>query len=113
MCASKPESVGYLNLYFRSGDGWFSAGKAIGGEGWQTLRFAKASFQTEGSPAGWNQVDGVRIAAWRAYGKPVADTSIRIRRLAATWHDVAVVVPGKTKEPSAAKRTPPAKRLVS
>jgi uncharacterized lipoprotein YddW (UPF0748 family) len=95
VCASKPESIGYLSLYFRSGDGWHSAGKSIGGDGWQTLRFAKASFQTEGSPVGWRQIDGVRIAAWRAYGKPVGDTVLRFRRLAASWHEVAVVVPGK------------------
>jgi hypothetical protein len=94
--AAAPDSIAYLSLYFRSGDGWYCAGRPIGGDGWRTLHFPKATFQTEGEPAGWDRIDGVRIAAWRAHGKPAADTTICFRRLGTLWHDVAIIVPDKS-----------------
>jgi uncharacterized lipoprotein YddW (UPF0748 family) len=90
-----PQAAGHVSLYFRSGRGWYAAGKPIEGEGWQSLHFSKASFQTEGAPAGWSHVDGVRISPWRAAGDAARDTSIRLRRLAAVWHEVALVIPDK------------------
>ena len=60
-----PEAVRYLNLYFRSGGGWYSSGKTTSGGGWRKLNFSKTSFRSEESPAGWNKIDAVRIAAWR------------------------------------------------
>jgi uncharacterized lipoprotein YddW (UPF0748 family) len=91
-----PAAVGHVSLYFRSGGGWYAAGKPVEGEGWQSLRFSKASFQTESTPAGWGHADGVRISPWRAAGNAARDTSIRLRRLAAVWHEVALVIPDKT-----------------
>jgi uncharacterized lipoprotein YddW (UPF0748 family) len=92
-----PASIGGLTLYFRSGNGWYSAGKPIAKKGWRTLRFTKASFNVEGTPAGWDKIDGIRLSAWRPLGKEAHDTSIRFRRLAAIWHDVAFVLPVPTK----------------
>ena len=84
------EKLGSLSLYFRSGAGWYSAGAELSKNGWQTLRFSKASFRTEDKPAGWHQIDGIRISIWRG---PAADTVVWLGRLAAVWHDVALVIP--------------------
>jgi len=91
-----PEVVSELTLYFRSGDGWYAARGLLRKSDWQTLHFSKAAFRTEGSPAGWHAIDRVRIAAWRARAK---DTWLGVRRLAALWHDVALVIPDKTAHP--------------
>jgi uncharacterized lipoprotein YddW (UPF0748 family) len=90
LSAEKPECVGHVTLYFHSGQGWYGAGQGLRTTGLQTLTFSKADFTSEGSPAGWDQVDGVRISIWR--GQAV-DSRIRLSSLAAKWHDVAVVVP--------------------
>jgi uncharacterized lipoprotein YddW (UPF0748 family) len=91
-----PALVGGLTLHFRSGSGWYSSGKPAGKKGWRTLRFTKASFTVEGTPAGWDKIDGIRLSAWRPLGKDVGDTGVRFRRLVAVWHDVALVVPIQT-----------------
>ena len=90
MAVDKPQVAGQVSLYFRSGDGWYASGGAFEKEGWQTLRFSKAAFNIEGRPAGWHKIDAIRISIWR--GQP-EDYSIRIGRLAAVWHDVALVIP--------------------
>ena len=61
LAAENTEAVGSVNLYFRSGGGWFSASAGVQKAGWQTLRFSKAAFRIEDKPAGWNKIDGVRI----------------------------------------------------
>ena len=92
-----PAAVGGLTLYFRSGSGWYASGKPVGKKGWRTLRFSKGSFNVEGTPTGWDKIDGIRLSAWRPLGKdPDGDTNVRFRRLAAVWHDVALIVPIQT-----------------
>lgn len=93
--ASAPESVGSVSLYFRSGDGWYAGSADLRSKDWQVLRFSKASFRTEGTPAGWNQIDGIRLAFWRGSAK---DGTVRIARLTATWRDVALVVPAESEK---------------
>lgn len=85
-----PDAAGHLSLYFRSGEGWFAGSAEPWKKGWQTLAFSKAGFRTEGKPTGWHQIDGIRIALWRGAPK---DSLIRLRRLAALSHDVALVIP--------------------
>ncbi len=91
-----PEACGNLTLYFRSGGGWYGASGGVAAEGWQTVRFSKANFRTEGTPAGWDKISGIRIACWRGRAK---DATIRIRRLAACWSDVALVIPTASDDP--------------
>ncbi len=98
-----PDSIGGLNLYFRSGGGWYSSGKPITKKGWQTLRFSKSSFAAEGNPDGWDKIDAVRLSAWRPSGKNVGDTNVRFRRLSATWSDVALIVPSPKRESPTAR----------
>jgi uncharacterized lipoprotein YddW (UPF0748 family) len=88
--AAEPQAVGYVSLYFRSGEGWYSAGAGVEKSGWQTIEFLKSSFNVEERPAGWQKIDGIRISFWRGQAK---DSTISLRRLAAGWHDVAVVLP--------------------
>jgi uncharacterized lipoprotein YddW (UPF0748 family) len=90
IAVEEPEVAGRLSLYFRSGRGWYAAGAGFVKKGWQTLRFSKASFNTEGEPTGWHQVDAIRISIWR--GQP-RDYTIRLRRLVAVSHDIAMVIP--------------------
>jgi uncharacterized lipoprotein YddW (UPF0748 family) len=88
--STAPEAAGRISLYFRSGDGWYAGGKGLEAKGWQTLRFSKAAFAVEGQPAGWHQIDGIRIAVWR---ESSVDFQIRLRALHAIVHSVALVIP--------------------
>ena len=94
--SSSPEAAGRISLYFHSGDGWYSGGSGQARKGWNTLRFSKASFGIEGSPAGWHKVDTIRIGVWRG---PAVNYTIRLDRLAAAQHDVALVIPGGDERP--------------
>ena len=85
-----PGALAELTFYFRSGDGWYTARGLLRKQAWQTLRFSKTAFRTEGTPAGWHRIDGVRIAAWRGRAE---NAWIAVRRLAAVSHDVALVIP--------------------
>jgi len=96
MAAERPESVGRVSLYFRSGDGWYSAGAGLRAAGWNTLTFSKAAFGIEGKPAGWHQIDGIRVSVWRGQA---TDSAIRLGHLAAQWHDVALVIPAAYAHP--------------
>ncbi len=96
IAVDEPEVAGRVSLYFRSGGGWYASGAGFVKKGWQTLRISKASFNIEGEPAGWHQVDGIRISVWR--GQP-EDYSVRLGRLAAVSHDIAMVIPAAHTHP--------------
>ncbi len=64
--APDPSAISWFTLYFKSGAGWYAASAEFTAPGSQTLRFSKASFTTEGSPAGWNQITGIRFSPWKA-----------------------------------------------
>ncbi|NOX54456.1 MAG: family 10 glycosylhydrolase [Planctomycetes bacterium] len=97
----QPSAGARVTLYFRSGRGWYGCGASLSEEGWHTLRFPKARFGVEDSPTGWHKVDGIRISVWR--GKAV-DCRIRLRKLAAVWHDVALLVPSSEDAGSDSRR---------
>ncbi len=85
-----PAAAQQVSLYFRSGRGWYGAGRGLPGGGLQEIAFSKAAFRPEGTPAGWNRVDGVRIAVWRGQAR---DARVRIGGLSAVTREVALVVP--------------------
>jgi uncharacterized lipoprotein YddW (UPF0748 family) len=93
-----PESLARVSLYFHSRDGWYSAGGRATKPGWQQLGFAKSAFGTEDAPAGWDKVDGIRIAFWRGSESAPANAVIRLRRLTAVQQGLALVVPGAAGE---------------
>ena len=60
-----PSPVSSFTLYFGSGDGWYGCSAALPHPGWNDLIFQRADFEVEGSPAGWNLVDRIRLSPWR------------------------------------------------
>lgn len=86
----QPEVFGAVTLYFRSGAGWYGGQASLDRKGRQTLRYEKSTFRTEGSPAGWHRIDGIRLAFWKGAER---DAAVRLLRLEAVRHDVAIVVP--------------------
>jgi uncharacterized lipoprotein YddW (UPF0748 family) len=90
-----PEATQGLTLYFHSGNGWYSGAGSLSGKNWQKLSFSKASFHFEDRPAGWEKIDGIRIAVWRGQPK---DTVVRIRDLSSFRHEVALVIPAAAED---------------
>ena len=62
-----PEGIGSATLYFKSGDGW----RSMTGEprrsptGGTTYLFERNGYMSEGTPAGWDKIDAIRISFWR------------------------------------------------
>ncbi len=94
VAADVPEAIGQISLYFHSGGGWYAASGHLTQQDWHVLRFAKTQFHVEDEPAGWGEVDRIRIAAWRGRSK---DTQLKLRRLAASSHDIAIIVPNASQ----------------
>jgi len=60
----EPAAFGHYTIYFHSGDGWYGHGFTVRGAAWETVTFTRGEFTSEGQPAGWDQVDTIRIAGW-------------------------------------------------
>ncbi|NLG34953.1 MAG: family 10 glycosylhydrolase [Lentisphaerae bacterium] len=95
-----PEAIRQFGLYFKSGAGWYAAGKPMPGAGPQTLVFSKTDFSVEGRPAGWNRIDGIRLSPWK--GEP-RDTTVVLRRLTSIEGSL-VLVRGTASCPDAGAR---------
>ncbi len=98
----QPDALRTLGLYFKSGDGWYVANKPLAGPVPHTLVYAKNDFSTEGKPAGWNRIDGLRLSPWK--GAAPADVTLVCRRLATVEGAALVVVRGTTSCPDAGAR---------
>lgn len=72
-CA-QPQAMRSLSLYFRSGDGWYIWNRPLASAGRQKISMQKAEFKTEGTPAGWDNIDKIRLSPWR--GQPINATVI-------------------------------------
>ncbi len=81
-----------VSLYFHSGQGWYSGGAYLRKSGWRKLVFNKEDFAEEGTPAGWDQIDSIRISIWRSE-KNAKDSAFDLGKLEAFWNQVAIVVP--------------------
>lgn len=86
--APDPSAISSFTLYFRSGAGWYSGGATLSGSGWQTLRFSRSDFLTEGTPSGWGAIDGIRLSPWKGAGR---DTYLAVRQLRAFTPPVMIV----------------------
>lgn len=75
-------------VYFRSGAGWYIWNKPLRGAGRQRLTLRRADFETEGKPAGWAHISGLRLSPWRGSGRA---TSITFHRLTARKDALYVV----------------------
>jgi uncharacterized lipoprotein YddW (UPF0748 family) len=65
MYIDDPGLFGSFTIYFRSGDGWYGSGAPLGRKGWNHIELSRANFGTEDDPAGWDQIDGIRLSGWR------------------------------------------------
>jgi uncharacterized lipoprotein YddW (UPF0748 family) len=62
----KPGPVARFNIYFQSGEGWYTASFFPDAAGrWTTVDIDKAAAHVEGRPAGWGSVETIRVSAWR------------------------------------------------
>src|SRR5690606_29130092 len=89
---SGKEADARVNLYFHSDGGWYSSSASLAKPGWRSLSFSKDSFSIEGTPAGWDKIDAIRISVW-APGKGRRDTSFRLKSLRAHWNNTAIILP--------------------
>ena len=72
----------YFSLFFQSGGGWYHGSFfPESASGWNTIRIDKADMSLEGTPRGWDHIEGVRLSAWR--GKEV-NTEFYLRDLRVT-----------------------------
>ena len=67
-----PEACRTLSIYFKSGNGWYHWSNPIRGTGRQTVVLPKNGFSSEGNPAGWERVEAVRLAPWKAMNRPTS-----------------------------------------
>jgi len=82
--------IGNLVVYFRSGNGWYSAGFGVERDGeWERVLIDKSATGTEGEPAGWSQVDAIRVSAWRGVSK---DSFCGIANLRPVGADASILV---------------------
>lgn len=100
--APNPGAISYLTLYFRSGGGWYGASASLTKPGWQTLRFGRGSFTPEGAPAGWDQIDGIRLSPWKAES---VNTWLAFRQLRAVTPAVLLVRDPDSANPELAQQT--------
>jgi uncharacterized lipoprotein YddW (UPF0748 family) len=89
---SGKEAEAQISLYFHSDGGWYSSGAALAKPGWRSLSFTKDSFSIEGTPAGWDKIDGIRISIW-APRKGRRDTAFSLKSLRAHWNNTAIILP--------------------
>ena len=79
-----------LSLYFRSGGGWYRASFGLEQDGeWSRIAIDKSETGTEDRPAGWAEVDAIRISAWRGMAK---DTFLGIANLRPVAADARILV---------------------
>ena len=99
-------AIRQFGIYFKSGNGWYSASKPLPGSGPQTLLFSKSDFTAEGTPAGWARISGIRLSPWKG---EALDTALVLHRLAAIEGGSLLLVRGTTSCPDADSRAVAAK----
>ena len=100
--APNPGVISSFTLYFRSGAGYYGASAALKQSGWQTLRFAVSDFIPEGTPAGWNQIDGIRLSPWKGASQ---DTYLAVRQLRAFTPTILLVRDTQSSNPEIVQQT--------
>jgi len=99
---SDPGAVSRFTIYFRSGSGWYGNGVSLTSPGWQTLYFSRRDFSVEGTPAGWEQIDGIRLSPWKEAAR---DTFLAVRQLRAFVPTVFIVRDTHTADDRTVDRT--------
>ncbi len=97
-----PGVVSAFTLYFRSGAGWYGASAALKQPGWQTLHFSVGDFISEETPAGWSQINGIRLSPWKASSQ---NTYLAVRQLRAFTPTVLLVRDTQSSNPDIVQKT--------
>jgi uncharacterized lipoprotein YddW (UPF0748 family) len=100
--APDPGAISGFTLYFRSGGGWYGAAASLGQTGWQTLRFSKDAFIVEGTPSGWDHIDGIRLSPWKGASR---STYLAVRQLRAFTPPVLLVRDDLSSNPTIVQET--------
>jgi uncharacterized lipoprotein YddW (UPF0748 family) len=83
-----PAPISWFTLYFHSVSGWYGKSAGITGSGWQHFQFSRSDFGEEDTPAGWDQIDRIRLSPWKAAD---IDTYLAMDELAAFNPLIAIV----------------------
>ena len=95
-----PAALRSFAVYFRSGDGWYIWNQPLRGGGRQRLTLRRSDFATEGKPAGWSEVTGLRLSPWKGNGR---STELTFHRLTAR-RDALYIVQATRSAPQAGDR---------
>ncbi len=61
--------ISAFTLYLKSGAGWYSASfSAVSSTNWRNVVIHKSDTRLEGNPAGWSNIEAIRISAWKGAG---------------------------------------------
>ena len=101
---TNPDAISRCSLYFKSGNGWYGGWFTAGSAPWQTVTLARSAFSAEENPAGWNRIEGIRIAFWKAKDQ---DTRVDIAALRGRSSPVFIL-----RNSSAIKSTPDEKPII-
>jgi hypothetical protein len=61
---AQPDALLEATLFLKSGAGWYGAAFTLPHDGIHTLQLPLSDFKAEGSPAGWDRIEGLRLAFW-------------------------------------------------
>ena len=79
-----------MRIYFRSGDGWYATSFGTQySDDWNRVVIDKAKTGIEGSPAGWEHIDAIRISFWRGDNQ---DSVAAIANLAVVGSNPDIIV---------------------
>ncbi len=98
----EPVSMSSLTLYFRSPGGWYYNTVSNMSTGWQTLRFPRAAFGESSTPAGWDQITGIRFSVWK---RSPLNTGMIATELRFYTPPVKIVKGTRTSYPNTAEQT--------
>ena len=82
--------ISSFSLYLHSRSGWYVGSfHPVRNKGWSSIVVAKSSMRSEEQPAGWGQIDRLRISAWRGEN---ADTEFYLANLALDGADAPLAI---------------------
>ena len=98
LCVSNPADFTSYVCYFKSGEGWYKTLLELPDDaapgGWYPMAVTTRGLDTEGRPAGWRNVEAVRIAGYRATTNAV---SLALRNIGfdVSWPEAYVIGEGR------------------
>ncbi|MDD4871568.1 MAG: family 10 glycosylhydrolase [Kiritimatiellae bacterium] len=99
-----PAPISHFSIYFQSGDGWYSSSFfPESTTNWNTITVDKSGTRSEGKPAGWGQVQTIRISAWRGKDENTEIFLSDIRKTGVLGIDTSIAI---LRNESAARSRP-------